>query len=91
MKKTRKKAAKKAVKKAVRKSAKKTSNVHTDKKSHNTSITVISGLRSAINAAKSQYGKLAEKFAVSTTKREKSAIRKQMAAVMSKIHKINKV
>ena len=55
MKKTRKKAAKKAVKKAVRKSAKKMANVHTDKNSHNTRITVISGLKKSLGALRRNY------------------------------------
>ena len=85
-----------AVKKksATRVKAKKSrsTEMHTDTKSHNVNIRVMSGIgaikRTAETILKNQYGSLAAKKLVESTKRGKRKIQKQMTEIASKIRKI---
>lgn len=87
---------KKAVKKksAVKVKAKKrrSTEMHTDTKSHNVNIRVMSGIgaikRTAETILKNQYGHLASKKLVESTKRGKRKIQKQMTEIAAKIRKI---
>lgn len=66
--------------------------MHTDTKSHNVNIRVMSGIgaikKTAENILKNQYGSLAAKKLVESTKRGKRKIQKQMTEIASKIRKI---
>jgi len=66
--------------------------MHTDTKSHNVNIRVMSGIgaikRTAETILKNQYGSLAAKKLVESTKRGKRKIQKQMTEIASKIRKI---
>lgn len=83
---------KKAATKVKAKKSKRTSEMHTDTKSHNVNIRVMSGIgaikRTAENILKNQYGSLAAKKLVESTKRGKRKIQKQMTEIASKIRKI---
>ena len=87
-----KKVAKKKV--AKKKTAKKSGSYHTDKQSHNVKISVMSGI-GAIGAAikhyQGKYGSLAGKKIGVKTKREKTAILKEMRALESKIKKLKSI
>lgn len=66
--------------------------MHTDTKSHNVNIRVMSGIgaikKTAETILKNQYGSLAAKKLVESTKRGKRKIQKQMTEIASKIRKI---
>jgi hypothetical protein len=83
---------KKAATKVKAKKSKSTSEMHTDTKSHNVNIRVMSGIgaikRTAETILKNQYGSLAAKKLVESTKRGKRKIQKQMTEIASKIRKI---
>jgi hypothetical protein len=83
---------KKAATKVKAKKSKRTSEMHTDTKSHNVNIRVMSGIgaikRTAETILKNQYGSLAAKKLVESTKRGKRKIQKQMTEIASKIRKI---
>lgn len=86
-------AAKKATPTKVKaKKSKRTSEMHTDTKSHNVNIRVVSGIgaikKTAETLLKNQYGHLAAKKLTESTKRGKSKIAKQMRDIASKIRKI---
>lgn len=85
----RKKAAKKAVKRSTAKS------YHKDTASHNVRISVMSGIAGIKSHAKKiltdQYGKLASKKLLESTKRGKKAIQKQMTEVASKLKKVHSI
>ena len=86
---TKKKAAPTKVK---AKKSKRTSEMHTDTKSHNVNIRVMSGIgsikKSAETLLKNQYGNLAAKKLSETTKRGKRKIQKAMSDIAAKIRKI---
>lgn len=89
-----KKAAKKAAPTKVKaKKSKRTSEMHTDTKSHNVNIRVMSGIgaikKSAETLLKNQYGNLAAKKLSETTKRGKKKIQKAMTEIAAKIRKID--
>lgn len=81
-----------AATKVKAKKSKRTSEMHTDTKSHNVNIRVMSGIgaikRTAETILKNQYGNLAAKKLVESTKRGKRKIQKQMTEIASKIRKI---
>ena len=66
--------------------------MHTDTKSHNVNIRVMSGIgaikKTAETILKNQYGSLAAKKLVESTKRGKRKIQKQMTEIAAKIRKI---
>lgn len=82
---------KKAAKKTVKKSAAKS--YHKDTASHNVKISVMSGMAGIKSQAKKlltdQYGKLAAKKLLESTKRGKKAIQKQMSNVATKLKKVH--
>lgn len=83
---------KKAATKVKAKKSKRTSEMHTDTKSHNVNIRVVSGIgaikRSAETLLKNQYGNLAARKLSESTKRGKRKIQKQMSEIAQKIKKI---
>jgi len=87
-----KKAAKKKAATKVKAKKSRSTEMHTDTKSHNVNIRVISGIgaikRSAETLLKNQYGNLAAKKLVEKTKRGKSKIAKSMREIATKIRKI---
>ena len=74
------------------KKSKRISEMHTDTKSHNVNIRVVSGIgaikKSAETLLKNQYGNLAAKKLSETTKRGKRKIQKAMTDIAAKIRKI---
>lgn len=74
------------------KKSKRTSEMHTDTKSHNVNIRVVSGIgsikKSAETLLKNQYGNLAARKLSESTKRGKRKIQKQMSEIAAKIRKV---
>ena len=74
------------------KKSKRTSEMHTDTKSHNVNIRVMSGIgaikKSAETLLKNQYGNLAARKLSESTKRGKRKIQKQMSEIAAKIKKV---
>lgn len=66
--------------------------MHTDTKSHNVNIRVVSGIgsikKSAETLLKNQYGNLAARKLSESTKRGKRKIQKQMSEIAAKIRKV---
>ena len=83
---------KKAATKVKAKKSKRTSEMHTDTKSHNVNIRVVSGIgaikKSAETLLKNQYGNLATRKLSESTKRGKRKIQKQMSEIAAKIRKV---
>jgi len=83
---------KKAAPTKVKAKKRRSTEMHTDTKSHNVNIRVMSGIgaikRTAETILKNQYGSLAAKKLVESTKRGKRKIQKQMTEIASKIRKI---
>ena len=83
---------KKAATKVKAKKSKRTSEMHTDTKSHNVNIRVVSGIgaikKSAETLLKNQYGNLAARKLSESTKRGKRKIQKQMSEIAAKIRKV---
>ena len=83
---------KRAATKVKAKKSKRTSEMHTDTKSHNVNIRVVSGIgaikKSAETLLKNQYGNLAARKLSESTKRGKSKIQKEMSLVAQQLRKI---
>ena len=87
-----KKATKKKSATKVKAKKSKSTEMHTDTKSHNVNIRVVSGIgaikKSAETLLKNQYGNLAARKLSESTKRGKRKIQKQMSEIAAKIRKV---
>ena len=67
---------------------------HKDTKSHNVNIRVVSGIGAIslfVKEQENKYGKLAAKKLTAKTKKEKTALSKQMREIAAKIRKAEKI
>lgn len=85
--------AKKKTKKTRKPATRKPASKHTDVKSHNVKISVVSGInvKSALDKLYSDYGKVQANILKASTKAEKNVFRKLLKDIKAEINKVKKL